>query len=530
MTKPRKADPKAEARRERIAKARQNVKSDELPQHADKAERAALGCVLLAGAAGSQAEADAMLHQLRGSLFYDLRHRTIFEAMVRLRMENHALDTVTLFEWLKDKGQLEHVGGLPFIADLPDDCAGLFAFGEYLGTLKDKAHRRWLKAKADELGKLADEPQVTLEDTKARLSELFDATTRATSGGRAELKLWRFKELMEWKPNPKTFLVGDNEIRTGYDSITIISGPGSSGKSQTVSALALAGAMGVGLWMGRKVHRQFRTLIIQAENGAGRLKKELETIAKNHPKVDLQEWVIVSDPPEGGIAFHRPEFRAALRRQIDTLKPDLVVIDPWSAVAAEDKANEVVDKLVEIRSCFPSGDDCPGLLIVAHTNKPRADVVRKGRGLMYLVSGSIALVNTARCVYVLLPWSDDMEDDRIYWACPKLNDGQNYAASVWKRRFGNFPLHDDETDPTTWGDDGEQEDRRTITREMIEEVFRVTKRPGMKRSELVRELVELSKGEVASSTAWRALGASGYAREWVDEVAGVVALKKGGKE
>ena len=37
-----------------------------------------------------------------------------------------------------------------------------------------------------------------------------------------------------------------------------------------------------------------------------------------------------------------------------------------------------MDKLAEIRSCFPSGEDCPGLVIVAHTKKPRSEDVRRG--------------------------------------------------------------------------------------------------------------------------------------------------------
>lgn len=526
MTTYKKPDLKAQARNGRIntAKARGKPAADALPPNSEEAERGALGCVLLAAADGAMPEVDALLMQLRPAHFFDLRHRGVFEAMRALRIENHAVDVITLRQWLSDKGELEGIGGVGYLAALPDATPSAFNFPHYLGILKDKSQRRFLTRTSGELATLAGAADVTLEDIKARLSELMDSTAKATNG-RAGLKMWRPSELMQWQPNPKTFLVGDNEIRTGYDGLTVIGGPGSSGKSQMVAALALAACRGSGTWQGRKVHRQFRVFILQAENGAFRLKREIEAMLKNHPELNLEEHVRISDPPEGGIAFDSADFRSALRREIEKFKPDLVVIDPWSAVACEDSAKEVVEKLVQIRSGFPGGDDCPGLLIVAHTNKPRADVVRKGRGLMYLVSGSIALVNTARCVYVLLPWSDDIEDDRIYWACPKLNDGANYAPTVWHRRFGGFPVHDDETDPTTWGDDGEEE-RRVITEGMVREVFKKTKRPGMKRSELIRLLVEYNP-TVASSTAWRAFGKDGYGKEWVDEVAGVVALKRG---
>lgn len=60
-------------------------------------------------------------------------------------------------------------------------------------------------------------------------------------------------------------VVGDNEICMGYDGVVVMAGPGSSGKSLCTAALALAGAIGKGTWMGRKIHRKFKTLISQAD-------------------------------------------------------------------------------------------------------------------------------------------------------------------------------------------------------------------------------------------------------------------------
>lgn len=522
MTKPRKADPK-HARDERLAKARANPRPEENgPPHSFDAERAALGCVLMAANLGSQQEADEMLRQLRPAQFYDARTKLIFEAMRELRADNHAIDEVMLLQWFKDRNLLENIGGVPFLADLADKAPGLFAFPGYLATLKDKALRRWGLAKSVEMSSYFGSDTVTLDDARARLGELFEATDKATTT-RGELKLWRVNDLARYTPDRSLALVGDNEIRKGYEGVTLLAGPGSSGKSLAVSSLALAGAIGSGQWMGRTVHRQFRTLIIQAENGATRLKKEVEALQAKHPGINLHDFIIISDPPEGGIPFHKAEFRASVRRHVETLKPDLVIIDPWSHVAVEDAAKDVVDKIAEIRSCFPPGDSCPALLIVAHTKKPRAEDVKKGRALAYLISGSVALVNTARCVFMLLPWSEDVTDDRIYWSCCKLNDGAMYPPSVWRRRFGTFFEHDGETDPTQWGEEPDEDnERRAVTREMLVTVFKETKRPGMKRGELVRALV--ARFELAESTVWRAL--KGYGAEWVDTVAGVVALKK----
>jgi AAA domain len=329
---------------------------------------------------------------------------------------------------------------------------------------------------------------------------------------RPKLKVWNVAELMKYEFPPHLALVGDNEITMGYDGLTIIAGPGSSGKSLAALSLAVAGATGESHWQGRKIHRRFKTLIIQAENGARRLREDLEGYLKSNP-ADAQaiaEGVFLSEPPEGGLCFNHPEFRAAVRRKIEELKPDLVILDPWQSIAAEDAAKDVVEMLNLIRSCYPSGDACPGTIIVAHTNKPRADVVRTGRNLVYNISGSVALVNTARCVYVLLPWSAELEDHRVYWACVKLNNGVMYAPTVWLRRKGGPFLHDSHTDPTEFGK-SEEDNRQAITEDQLRACF--------------DGKVELSKKEIATalvknyrhsqSTAYRAIDEDGYLRRYL---------------
>jgi hypothetical protein len=336
-------------------------------------------------------------------------------------------------------------------------------------------------------------------------SDLDTVTRLGSQNERKAVSVWNSKELSGYVIPSDRQLVGDNEIVKGYEGVCVLAGPGSAGKSLASMSLALAGARGHGTWMGREVHRKFTTLIIQAENGLVRLKGEFAALCENHPELNLEDSIFITEPPEGGLPFHRAEFRAAIREVCERVKPDLVILDPWSQVATEDAAKEVVDKLGEIRSCFPA-ENCPGLLIIAHTKKPRPEDVRKGRGLVYLVSGSIALPNTARCVYVLLPWTDDPEDDRIYWVCPKLNNGKMYPASVWHRRFGTFFQHDDKTNPKDWGKTDDE--REKISEEHLTACFEKT--PELRSGELVKKLGKISGA--GESTCWRAIGEDGYLR------------------
>jgi hypothetical protein len=179
-------------------------------------------------------------------------------------------------------------------------------------------------------------------------------------------------------------------------------------------------------------------------------------------------------------------------------------------VASEDGQKEVVEKLTEIRSCFPGGEDCPALLIIAHTKKPRADEVRKGRALVHTIMGSAALPNTARCVYMLLPWTEEPEDTRIFWACVKLNDGEMYAPTVWFRKRGTFFEHDGKTDARDWGKEGDDE-RRAITEGQLRDCFE--KSPTLKKGALVKALSRVSGA--SEPTCYRALDEDGYLRAFL---------------
>lgn len=501
-----------------------NPQADRLPPHSLEAEKSALGCLIQEPALMESCK------NIRPELFYDLRNEEIFTALKAMYQRQELIDLVTLVQTLKDAVMIEKVGGVSYVSSLTDTVTTTANLPYYLKILKEKhALRMTIRLCTETIGRAFDAPGDVENLMLGVRADLETVTSLGVEDKAPVLKIWRAKEIMAHKIPTHLRLVGDNEISKGREGITLIAGPGSAGKSLAASALALAGAMGKGLWQGRPVHRQFKTLFLQAENGSSRIKGEIEAMQKNHPKVDIEGHIFISEPPEGGLPFHHPEFRAAVRQQIDALKPDLVVLDPWSQVAADDSAKDVVDKINEIRSCFPSGDDCPGLLIVAHTKKPRPEDVRRGRALTNLVSGSIALPNTARCVYVLLPWTEDLEDDRIYWACCKLNNGQMYAPTVWHRRFGTFFEHDNETDPQMWGKEEKQEEDQLITYKDLALAFGQEK--AMKKSDIARKLEVLTG--CSYSTGMRVIvpGRNGYlAKHVVEDDCGRLVLKVNGED
>lgn len=510
--------------------------ADSLPPHSEEAESGALGCILLLCNLENykatdqtdqvMAQADAMLAQLRPRQFYMVRTRTVFEAMTKLRMQGHVLNTFTLTQWLKDQGQMEMAGGWAAVDSLQDVCGSPWQFPNFLAVLQDKAHRRWLLQKGAELANLAGAEEVNLDDTKARLGELFDATQKVTST-RPLISFVTPKQAREFVPDPADALIGDGLIQRGAFHTLI--GVAGCGKSRLLTTFAVCGARGSGKWLNYGVKRQFRTMILQTENTGQRLKEELAAV----PEEFAESFKVACDMPQG-MKFSDPEFRRYLLRLYDAEKFDALCIDPWNDVVAEDGASDFAEALDNIRITF-TGRRMPAILIVAHMRKVRNDAAggrKSGRDLLHEISGSLKLGSTSRTVLAVLPASPSIEDDRIVIEIAKANDVSpdffrvHGARSAWHRRNAQFePCK--EFDWEEWDNPStNNEERRAVTLDMVREVM--GKRQGMKASELVRGIAEkFDKGE---STVWRAIReGSGYLSKHLSHAAGVVAVNaKGG--
>ena len=475
------------------------------PPNSPEAEQALLGCCLIAPGLITE-----VCRHVRPACFYDLRHAEIWRAMRELTDKRKVVDAVTLQAHLKNKHMLEECGGMAYLADLDSKTPSAANVSYYLEIILEKYALRQTMQVCQDVQKRVQDYEGDVDALMLGIRADMETVTSMKAGEKKPaLKIWHIGDLLEWEPPTHLRLIGDNEISMGYEGLALIAGPGSSGKSLAAASLALAGAIGPSVtWMGRTVHRQFKTLIIQAENGPVRIQAEMAEMSRQHPQADLENHIFFSEPPEGGLPFHKAEFRVAVRREIDAIKPALVIIDPYSQLSAEDSSKDVMDKLAEIRSCFPAGDECPGLLIIAHTKKPRSEDVRRGRSLAYQVSGSVALPNTCRCVYLLLPWNEELEEERIYWACCKLNNGKMYPASVWHRRFGTFFIEDKATDAKLWGIEERDEDEQHVTQSDLIQAF--GSESVLKKAALAKRLE--SAGACSYQTAYRIVspGRGGY--------------------
>lgn len=239
-------------------------------------------------------------------------------------------------------------------------------------------------------------------------------------------------DCINFEPPADFILAGDCHLARG--NITVLGGAPGVGKSRAALGLAVAGAKGAD-WMGYKVSQQFKTLIIQCENGMFRLKGEFTDIGE-----DLDDWVRITPPPTYGLAFDEMEFRLEVQKLIEDWKPGLVVIDPWNRTAQGDKQADYRAALDGIQECLPEEPaQKPAVLIVHHLRKKSNDAQHKqGRDLLHELAGSYQIGSAARCVLALEAASTDTEDDRVVLTCCKNNDGREGDVSAWHRRNGLF--------------------------------------------------------------------------------------------
>lgn len=108
---------------------------DRLPPHSTEAEQGVLGCLFLSphDCIGECVE------KLSGpEAFYDIRHQTIYAILVLMYEAREAIDVITVQQRLKDRNELENVGGISYLATLPDTVPSAANLSFYLNIVREK--------------------------------------------------------------------------------------------------------------------------------------------------------------------------------------------------------------------------------------------------------------------------------------------------------------------------------------------------------------------------------------------------------
>jgi replicative DNA helicase len=100
-------------------------------------------------------------------VFYDLRHQTIYRTLLEMSLLGKTIDVVLLQQHLKDKQLLEQIGGIAYLAVLPDSAPSAANIGYYLGILEEKYKlRRMIQVCTKVVGDIFD--------NEGQVNELLD--------------------------------------------------------------------------------------------------------------------------------------------------------------------------------------------------------------------------------------------------------------------------------------------------------------------------------------------------------------------
>jgi hypothetical protein len=200
----------------------QAAQDDRFP-HSPEAEQGILGCIILSPDGLGEAE-----QTITAGSFYDIRHQTVWRAMVQLKKAGKLIDLITLQQHLKDKKQLTEAGGLPYLALLPDAVLSAAGLDCYVGMVAEKQRLREVAQRAEEIANEARKPDADLAAIEERLRIAQDQFTAGAHGWKDLLEQRAFNAGIELPPPEAVYHLG----------ATIISTPGNL---TTITALAKAG-------------------------------------------------------------------------------------------------------------------------------------------------------------------------------------------------------------------------------------------------------------------------------------------------
>ncbi|HLR91815.1 MAG TPA: replicative DNA helicase [Atopostipes sp.] len=151
---------------------------DRMPPQNNEAEQSVLGSILLQPSALISA-----MEFIQASDFYRRSHQLIFQAMVDLNEKNEEIDVVTVANLLETTGQLEDVGGTPYLAELANIVPTAANIEYYAKIVEERSLlRRLIQASTDIISDTyeeADEVTSLLDNAEQKILEVSERKNRS---------------------------------------------------------------------------------------------------------------------------------------------------------------------------------------------------------------------------------------------------------------------------------------------------------------------------------------------------------------
>ena len=142
------------------------------PPQALDVEESVLGAMML-----EPSSVDQALEGLDSECFYDPRHRSVFEAMLELVKNHIPVDIVTVTSKLREKGDLEIVGGASTLAGFTEKVGSAANLEYYIRILRQKAIQRDLITASYQILKDSFDDSIVVDELIDKSeSRIYDAT------------------------------------------------------------------------------------------------------------------------------------------------------------------------------------------------------------------------------------------------------------------------------------------------------------------------------------------------------------------
>ena len=185
-----------------------------IPPHDIEAEQAVIGSMLT--------DKDAVMiaiEKLKSDAFYREDNKAIFEAMLNLYSRSEPIDIVTVKDELESMNMFDKVGGLEYLALLPDKVPTTANVEKYINIVEEKAVLRNLIKTANEIIDLGYDPTQEVEDVMNKAEKkIFDIAQNKNEKGYAPIKdvlIESFTKLEELY-NQKKHITG---VPTGFSKL-----------------------------------------------------------------------------------------------------------------------------------------------------------------------------------------------------------------------------------------------------------------------------------------------------------------------
>ena len=146
--------------------------------HSIEAEKALLGSILIAQ--DKTMAIDTASQIIAPDDFYRQANKIIYSAVLQLYSEHKDIDAVTLTEYLNNHQELNSVGGIAYITDLPNCAPYAGNIKSYAEIIKDKSIRRNLIYAADKIKAEAEQSEDIIKSLDTAQQQILKIAAQNT--------------------------------------------------------------------------------------------------------------------------------------------------------------------------------------------------------------------------------------------------------------------------------------------------------------------------------------------------------------